>query len=347
MSVKLDFVEAAAPVARPMIDHFIGNFLGAIAWDVRCVQNIAGDDLVLSRQFSAVPGEVRAKIMTALSTTSGGRIDTSKESSGVHQQSFEADGLTAVRITMPMPHLQTCEATMIWRSAARDLPCSGQIDRIAEMLGALIEASRKESRGIDQVQTLSMLLDTLGIACFAYNADGQLLYANALGKVILPDVPFTSVVKAMNGRVASALRRGSQRGSKTVEDKVHVMTCTLGKGERRPGFVVRLKPGDSSPQGADRMPRFGVFVPMHTGAVKPKVLALVFGLTESEARVASSLAMGNTIKESAKALGLSEWTVRTYLKSVYEKVGVARQHELVAWIADLAVPLTEDAILSD
>jgi DNA-binding CsgD family transcriptional regulator/PAS domain-containing protein len=66
-----------------------------------------------------------------------------------------------------------------------------------------------------------------------------------------------------------------------------------------------------------------------------KVLGLL-GLTKAQARVATLVAAGHTAKSSAEALGLSDETVRTTLKSVYAKLGLARQSELARLVARTA-----------
>lgn len=55
----------------------------------------------------------------------------------------------------------------------------------------------------------------------------------------------------------------------------------------------------------------------------------LFGLTATEARLASLLADGNTLSEAAKTLGVTDTTVRGYSKAIFSKVGVNRQADLV------------------
>jgi len=59
-----------------------------------------------------------------------------------------------------------------------------------------------------------------------------------------------------------------------------------------------------------------------------EVIQGLFDLTPAEARVASGVAQGSTLQSMAAASGVSIGTVRTHLKSVFGKVGVARQAEL-------------------
>jgi DNA-binding CsgD family transcriptional regulator len=64
-------------------------------------------------------------------------------------------------------------------------------------------------------------------------------------------------------------------------------------------------------------------------------IAPVFGLTEREAEVACLRAEGLEFPAIAALLKISPDTARTYLKYVYDKIGVSRQAELVALITRL------------
>jgi DNA-binding CsgD family transcriptional regulator len=61
-----------------------------------------------------------------------------------------------------------------------------------------------------------------------------------------------------------------------------------------------------------------------------RLVAPLFGLTRSEARVAEGILEGKSVNRLASELGLSAATVRSYLKSVFGKTAVHRQAELVS-----------------
>ncbi|WP_160152291.1 helix-turn-helix transcriptional regulator [Microbulbifer sp. ALW1] len=58
----------------------------------------------------------------------------------------------------------------------------------------------------------------------------------------------------------------------------------------------------------------------------------LFGLTPAEARLAIALCEGNSVNEYAATLGIAVGTVRIQLKSIFSKLGVHRQPELVRMI---------------
>jgi DNA-binding CsgD family transcriptional regulator len=69
------------------------------------------------------------------------------------------------------------------------------------------------------------------------------------------------------------------------------------------------------------------------------LLALVFGLTAAEAKMAARIGLGNGIDEAATALRISRETARSQLKAVFLKTNTRRQAELVALISRLRPPI--------
>jgi DNA-binding CsgD family transcriptional regulator len=62
------------------------------------------------------------------------------------------------------------------------------------------------------------------------------------------------------------------------------------------------------------------------------VVALSYGLTNREARVAMQCIQGRATKEIARALSMSPYTVQDHLKSIFDKTGVRSRGELVGQI---------------
>jgi DNA-binding CsgD family transcriptional regulator len=63
-----------------------------------------------------------------------------------------------------------------------------------------------------------------------------------------------------------------------------------------------------------------------------RLVAQLFGLSPSEAFLATLLANGFTLTEAAEKLDVTENTVRNYIKRVFAKTGVGRQADLVRLI---------------
>jgi DNA-binding CsgD family transcriptional regulator len=61
----------------------------------------------------------------------------------------------------------------------------------------------------------------------------------------------------------------------------------------------------------------------------------LFGLTPAEARLAAALAGGDTLGQAAARHGVSIGTVRTQLKSIFGKMGINRQQDLILRLSNL------------
>lgn len=73
--------------------------------------------------------------------------------------------------------------------------------------------------------------------------------------------------------------------------------------------------------------------------ISAPIIGELFGLTDSESRLAQALAEGNRLDEAAETIGVTVSSARTYLKQVFSKTETSRQAELVQLI------LTSPAIL--
>lgn len=58
-------------------------------------------------------------------------------------------------------------------------------------------------------------------------------------------------------------------------------------------------------------------------------VAALFGLSDTQARLAMLLANGRTLAEAAGDIGITEQTARTYSKDIYARTGTTRQGELI------------------
>lgn len=75
----------------------------------------------------------------------------------------------------------------------------------------------------------------------------------------------------------------------------------------------------------------------------PALVRDLLGLTLAEARLAALVACGQSLKEAAESLRITENTARTVLKRIYGKTGISRQTELAAllshnWLKPGAAP---------
>lgn len=84
-------------------------------------------------------------------------------------------------------------------------------------------------------------------------------------------------------------------------------------------------------KGSGAGPEVAVFLRDMTvrEAMAPKVLNEMFGLTNAEGRFAAQFAIGLSVQEAAANLGIRLTTARGHLRSIFVKMGVTRQSELM------------------
>ena len=69
-----------------------------------------------------------------------------------------------------------------------------------------------------------------------------------------------------------------------------------------------------------------------------------FGLTERELQIVGSLVQGQTNKDVAAALGVSEYTVKHHLTRVFDKLGVYNRLELVLFAINQRLGSATDGV---
>jgi DNA-binding CsgD family transcriptional regulator len=103
--------------------------------------------------------------------------------------------------------------------------------------------------------------------------------------------------------------------------------CTLRLGTSgTPG--VNLNATGLCVPGGRRLAMITVLLP-DAFAADAEVLATMFSLTPAEGRVAGHIAQGWSPKQIADACGVSTSTVRSQIRSLFQKTGVRRQPDLV------------------
>lgn len=155
--------------------------------------------------------------------------------------------------------------------------------------------------------------------------------ANLAGNTLLRDGTILVLregrIEAASPRFAPFLRDLIGRAS---DEGYRAIAPSLQEGGRRElVFSSRRLSGDGQNEGFIMLSArpLGVHEPL-TGS---QVVEL-FGLTQTEARVTIKLASGLPLPEIAQAHNVHVGTLRAQLRSIYSKVGVAKQPELVAAI---------------
>jgi DNA-binding CsgD family transcriptional regulator len=178
--------------------------------------------------------------------------------------------------------------------------------------------------------------DALGVAIVSMGLDRRARWANAaayrllsLGDPIGTDA--TGRIGAMRGEVREALdaavaeaARGNSAGKRTLnlrdEEGIPSSRLTL--------VVPCLTSWDRYFAGPCVVLIVETIAP--AGSPSDEVLRTAFGLTPSEARVVWAIADGARLADVADAQGIAIATARNHLKSIFAKMDVSRQAQLVA-----------------
>ena len=221
--------------------------------------------------------------------------------------------------------------------------------RRAVMIGKLIDLNRQ------QAAALADTLDGLHAGAFLVDADGRLVHANTSANDMLND---GNVLHA-NGRLVAFDAKGDQElhdifaaardGDAALGGKGVAVQLTARNGDRFITNVLPLTTGARRKAGVPYSAVAAVFVQRAGNDTPPSLDALAerYQLTPAELRVLIAIIDIGGVPEVAAALHLSQATVRTHLRHVFEKTGVRRQADLVKLIASQSSPkmtrLDEDA----
>ena len=179
---------------------------------------------------------------------------------------------------------------------------------------------------LDVLAMPTLLIDEYGRAVHANRSAEQLLEGrNALwlenGHLFTRD---EAVTRSINLEVSNAIR--ASRG-------IAVEPCTtvqLPRRARSPLIIMIAPMQFSRSEAGQGAALLFVFDPEIAPSVGVDVVRALFGLSDAEAQLAVALGSGKTLEDAAQERGTSIHTIRTQLKSIFNKTGTKRQSDLVA-----------------
>jgi len=214
--------------------------------------------------------------------------------------------------------------------------------RRAVLIGKVIELHKAEA------STLADTLDGLTAGMFLVDKAGRIVHANENGHAMIGEAKF---VRAASGRLLAIDPQANQTlqdifaaaecGDEAVGVKGICVPLPARAGKEHVAHVLPLTAGMRRRAGASYAAVAAVFV-RKAALETPSPLEAVakfHQLTPSELRVLLAIVEIGGVPEVAEALGISETTVRTHLRHVFEKTGTTRQADLVKLVARFANPL--------
>ncbi len=213
--------------------------------------------------------------------------------------------------------------------------------RRAALIGNVIDLRACEAA------TLADTLDGLAAGILLVDGAGRIMYVNTSGQAMLDD---GAILLSRGGRLTArdedsdqALKEvfaATDGGDAAVGSKGVVVSMVAPGGQRYVAHVLPLTAGARRRAGTTYDSVAAVFV--HEAALEapsvPNALAKAYKLTAMELRVLLGIVQIGGGPTVAEELGISETTVRSHLRHVYQKTGTNRQADLVKLVAAFESP---------
>lgn len=188
------------------------------------------------------------------------------------------------------------------------------------------------------------VLDRLDAGVLVVERSRRIVHANALAEAMLRD---NAEIGVLNGRLVVRHVELNARLAVLVQDNAEIApghppapppsppppgALAIPRDDRLP-LTLAVAPLRSTWSGDGRQPLALVFLrdPERSTPMLEQLRDL-FGLTRTEAAIASELARGRSLAEIAVALGVGPATTRSHLKKILAKTGTSRQAEAVSLI---------------
>ena len=210
-----------------------------------------------------------------------------------------------------------------------------ELARISSRLstGAAIARALSASAASGAMEAFEMS----GTAVVLLNRHGNVFKANAPAERLLVDD-----VRIVKGQLTAKDTRATMALNRAIHKLLWRPTgglsapIALPRASRRPLLAYPARLTDSTANALADCQAMVILIDPDARLPTPETnLRTVFRLTEAEAKLATQLALGESLEKVADQFGIAKETARSQLKSIFTKTGVHRQAELVAVLAKL------------
>jgi len=194
--------------------------------------------------------------------------------------------------------------------------------------------------GLRSASTASGALAAMGLPALVLDESGTVIEANDLMQGLEAQVQWRALDRiVLRDPAADALLRATLAQSDGSAPPAGVHSFALRAQEGQAALVGHLIPIRRSAHDIfGRSYAVLVLTPVTTRRSPPvELLRSLFDLTPSEARVARSLAGGESLDDIAASGGVSRNTVRAQLRQIMDKTGCNRQAEVTALMSNVAI----------
>ena len=182
------------------------------------------------------------------------------------------------------------------------------------------------------------LTDRLSIGTMVLDKDLRVLFVNKMGLRILTEK--STLFRDPSGR----LKANQLSDGRNLDNALFAVRDTgLTEALALPGHDTG-KPLHLTICGSVTSDQIVIFFsdPKLTSYPTARTLAKLFRLTGSESRLVEQIVRGLSLEEAAENNGLRISSARTYLKAIFQKLGVVRQAELVQRVLSSSAAIVED-----
>jgi DNA-binding CsgD family transcriptional regulator len=214
--------------------------------------------------------------------------------------------------------------------------------RRAVLIGKVIDLARIEAAAFSDT------IDGLAAAVFLVDESGHLLHANTGGDAMLAAGDLLrvadgalAVANAKAQRVLAASFAAAREGDLAIEAHGIAVPMTGADGERYAAHVLPMTSGRRRAAQATQGAVAALFVrevDMEFPAVV-RALGEIYRLTAAEVRTLHVILDVGRVATASLLLRLSEATVKTHLRHIFQKTGARNQVDLVKLAAGLSSPL--------
>jgi len=230
------------------------------------------------------------------------------------------------------------------------------LSHLSRSLGVMFHLQDKEQ----QIASSQAALDRLASGVVLVDEHGGVQFANAAAERLLRRgdhvrrVPRASRGSPRSDRLASASASRAVQAAFTkavdaatrpyveADDKDFFEAQLLPDRDGKPFIVMHAAPLGAAPSFVAGGASARAIVFFHElngqGAVDPKQLCKVFGLTQAEAHAALQLLDSGSMQDMATRLGVSINTFKTQIKAAYAKTHTHRRANLLRLMLSLGVP---------
>lgn len=232
---------------------------------------------------------------------------------------------------------------MLGRRARQPMFRAADVKRVAALLPHVARAWRVK-RALNEMQglvgTLRFVLDRLERAVVVTGPTGTIRFANRAADRLLSRGDGIDVrhgrLRAARPAHTDALASLIGRAADTAigAQAVAVDALAIPSAKDNPALAIIAEPlaaAHSDALGHAAAPGAILFISDSEASNRPSAdrLRVVYGLTPAEAQLTALIVDGHGIAAAAAALGISPNTAKFHLKTIFGKIGISRQAQLV------------------